>query len=75
MFWLAVCLAAWRTEHSWHEHGLLYAFTVSFRFFPITAAVGALLGRAPLGAFVGIGVYLTVMAGLLVRLSMQASGG
>lgn len=74
MFWLAVCLAAWRIEHTWQEQGLLYVFTLSFRFFPLTTAVGALLGRASLGAFVGIGAYLTAVAGLLVRLSMQANG-
>ena len=74
-FWLAVWLAAWRIEHTWHEQGPLYVLTMSFRFSPVTTAVGALLGRAPVGAFIGIGTYLTAVAGLLARLSMQPSGG
>ena len=68
VFWFSVCLAAWRWQPVWRsphpvwDRWVTQLTFLSFRYFPIATAIGALFGRAWCGAAIGIALYLCLIA-------------
>ena len=75
-YWVAVCVVAWRAKYRWSGlNDWFYFATMSFRFFPIPTAFGALIGYPWRGAAVGIALYvgLSFLLRCLIHLYIWAN--
>jgi hypothetical protein len=69
-YWVAVCVVAWRAKHPTDEARWVSFITISFCYFPIPTAIGALFGHPWRGTAVGIALYvgLTFLLTIMVYL-------